>query len=279
MNGQIVQAVALVCHGNAVLRGMHPPTFWPTNSTAQFCDRIRFVRFARKWLGGWRSRTVASAPDEWFVQMRQNEKRSLFLSHSPSSDSRLSDRLSSAFVGGGGNWLIEAAGPDTRAHLWAARWTVWNKKAPDRRIWRVEYGMVGEGKSSQPQARLEEIQRELTEALHEIRNFALEVKADSFADCFSRALEALHSEGSKRSGYHKDLAPEGVLSTRAVSCLDACQSAWVFGGMGSWNDLGLEGETQGRYEQVSDRLFKALNATIVAAANDSAVAPELQGRP
>jgi hypothetical protein len=49
--------------------------------------------------------------------------------------------------------------------------------------------------------------------------------------------------------------------------------------MGSWNDLGLEGETQGRYEQVSDRLFKALNATIVAAANDSAVAPELQGRP
>ena len=169
MNGQIAQAAALVCHGNAVLRGMHPPTFWPTNSTAQFCDRIRFVRFARKWLGGWRSKTVASAPDEWFVQMRQNEKRSLFLSHSPSSDSRLSDRLSSAFVGGGGNWLIEAAGPDTRAHLWAARWTVWNKKAPDRRIWRVEYGMVGEGKSSQPQARLEEIQRELTEALDEIR--------------------------------------------------------------------------------------------------------------
>jgi len=279
MNGPIAQAVALVCHGNAVLRGLQPATFWPTNSTAQFCDRISFVRLARKWLGGWRTEGVASTADEWFVELRRSNKRSLFLSHSPSGDSRLSDRLSSAFVGGGGSWLIEVVGPGMKTHLWAGRWTVWNKKAPQQRIWRVEYGMLGEGKSSQPKTRLEEIERELTGSLEEIRNFALELKLDPFTDCFVRALEALQSEGGKRSGYHKDLAPEGVLSTRAASCLDACQSAWVFGGMGSWNDLGFEGATQGRYQQASDRLYNELNAAIVAAANDSAVASESQGRP
>ena len=270
MNGQIAQAVALVCHGNAVLRGMHSPPFWPTNSTAQFCDRISFGRFVRKWLGGWRTETVASTPDEWFVQMRQNKTPSLFLSHSPSSDSRFGDRITSAFVGGGGSWLIEAVGPDSRAHLWAARWSVWNKKAPERRIWRVEYGIIGESKLSRLQPPLEDIQRELTGALEEIRDFALEQKLDNFTDCFDRALEALRSEGSKRFGYHKDLAPEGAMSSRAASCLDACQSAWVFGGMGSWNDLGFEGAIQGRYQQVSDRLFNVLNAAIVAASNDSA---------
>ena len=249
---------------------MHPPAFWPTNSTAEFCDRISFGRLARKWLGGWRTETIASTPDQWFAQTRQNKTRSLFLSHSPSGDSRFGDRMTSAFVGGGGIWLIEAVGPEANSHLWAARWTVRNKKAPDRRIWRVEYGILGESKSSRLQPPLEDVQRELTVALEEIRDFALEQKLDNFTNCFDRALEALRSEGSKRFGYHKDLAPEGALSSRAASCLDACQSAWVFGGMGSWNDLGFEGAIQGRYQQVSDRLFNVLNAAIVAAANDSA---------
>jgi len=32
--------------------------------------------------------------------------------------------------------------------------------------------------------------------------------------------------------------------------LDAIRSAWVFGGMGSWNDLGFEGDAEREYEEV-----------------------------
>ena len=36
----------------------------------------------------------------------------------------------------------------------------------------------------------------------------------------------------------------------------ACEAAWVFGGMGSWNDLGFQGEDQQTYERLSHRLFQ-----------------------
>ncbi len=51
--------------------------------------------------------------------------------------------------------------------------------------------------------------------------------------------------------------------------LAACQKAWVFGGMGSWNDMGFDGEDQKDYVRLSEALFQALNAAIVAAANAS----------
>ena len=62
---------------------------------------------------------------------------------------------------------------------------------------------------------------------------------------------------------------DGVTPQLETCLLDACQSAWVFGGMGSWNDLGFEGPEQTEYDRVSERLFTALNETIQSAANAS----------
>jgi hypothetical protein len=53
--------------------------------------------------------------------------------------------------------------------------------------------------------------------------------------------------------------------------LKAAMSAWVFGGMGSWNDMGFPGETQKEYEQVSDKLFDLLNESMEAAATSSMI--------
>jgi hypothetical protein len=55
--------------------------------------------------------------------------------------------------------------------------------------------------------------------------------------------------------------------------LDAVQSASVFGEMGSWNDLGFDGDAQAKYEEVSARLYAALNDAICAAANESDAPP------
>jgi hypothetical protein len=72
--------------------------------------------------------------------------------------------------------------------------------------------------------------------------------------------------------FHEDLAPDGGLPPLAVSLLDACQSAWVFGGMGSWNDLAFQGDVQAEYDRTSERLFLALAQVIRAAANASSIA-------
>jgi hypothetical protein len=65
------------------------------------------------------------------------------------------------------------------------------------------------------------------------------------------------------------LAPDGCLTPLAIWLLDACQSAWVFGGMGSWNDMAFQGEVQVEYVRMSERLFLTLNEAIQAAANTS----------
>ncbi|HEV2282942.1 MAG TPA: hypothetical protein VGX75_11215 [bacterium] len=54
--------------------------------------------------------------------------------------------------------------------------------------------------------------------------------------------------------------------------LDACQSAWVFGGTGSWNDLAFDGAVQVEYAQTTERLVLTTCDAIQAAANASLAA-------
>jgi hypothetical protein len=58
----------------------------------------------------------------------------------------------------------------------------------------------------------------------------------------------------------------GRFDARSV-LISPAQAAWVFGGMGSWNDQGFDGQTQDRYERLSENLYKLLNRVIVTAAN------------
>lgn len=90
-----------------------------------------------------------------------------------------------------------------------------------------------------------------------------------FTQCFAEALDTLDSAGANLHGYHKDLAPAGYLPQHARTVLDACQKAWVFGEMGSWNDMGFDGADQVEYARVSDQLFQHLNEAISAGSNES----------
>ena len=120
-------------------------------------------------------------------------------------------------------------------------------------------------------ADLASAQRRFRSALSEIHTFSEKHGCEGFTACFARAIETLDSNGEKRHGYHKDLVVKGVTSGLAEGLLDAAQSAWVFGGMGSWNDMGFEGADQIEYERVSQQLFAVLNDTIQLAANASCV--------
>ncbi len=109
-------------------------------------------------------------------------------------------------------------------------------------------------------------------ALADIHQFSERQNCGGFTAGFSKAIETLDSGGEKRHGYHQDLAPDGCLPPLAMRLLDACQSAWVFGGMGSWNDMAFDGEVQVEYDRTSKQLFLILNEVIQAAANASCAA-------
>jgi hypothetical protein len=64
----------------------------------------------------------------------------------------------------------------------------------------------------------------------------------------------------------RDLLPAAYPA--AARMLSATASAaWVFGGMGSWNDLSFQGPLREQYERVSEDLYLAALDALVAATN------------
>lgn len=270
MNGPIAQIVALICYGNAFLQGVDVCEFFPKNSTCVFCDRITFVTVEKSFLGKPKEKEVAKTPEEWFKFLRLSGALGIRLSRTPQNDPNISDRMSAGFISGGGTWSMEVLFPQNRSQFWIARWEVWNQDAPEQRIWRVTYGRVSEGVTTPSKAAdLQNTTEALEKALRDIHAFSTKQKIEGFTQCFADALDTLESEGKNLHGYHKDLAPTSYLLSPAKTILDACQKAWVFGGMGSWNDMGFDGDDQKEYERVSEELFRAVNQAISEAANQS----------
>lgn len=272
MLGTTAQLVALACHFNGRARGMPADAFFPSNSTCKFCEYIRFVRRRSGWSGKSTSwQTCASSPDAW-LSREPKPGRSALILHQRIDDPRISDRMSAGFVGGGGRWLlITTSGASSDA--WEPASEVGNRDAADQRIWRVSYGLVAENSRielprTQP---LDLLHASLRTSLEEILAFAERNQIEGFAGCFRKAITCLSAEDPFELVFHKDLAPAGLLDLPAKQMLAACQAAWVFGGMGSWNDMGFEGEEQVVYERVSEKLFTQLNACICAGTNSAAV--------
>lgn len=272
MNGPLAQIVALTCHANAFLRGMPVHEFFPGNSTCTFCDWVKFVAVSKTLFGKSREIAVAANPNEWFQHLKSSGTLGVRLSCTPQNQPGISDRMSAAFVGGGGTWAMETVRERGKSGFWLPRWQVWNQKAPERRIWRVDYGRVSEAASGGSINRdLELVQKQFRSALSEIHTFSEKHGCEGFTACFARAIETLDSNGEKRHGHHSDLVVRGVVPNLAEGLLDAAQSAWVFGGMGSWNDMGFVGADQIDYDRVSQQLFAVLNETIQLAANASCI--------
>jgi len=270
MNGPIAQIVALTCHGNAILSGQPGLPFLPANSTCQFSERVTFVTLGKSLLGKLNETKLADSPEAWFSYLKAGEALGIRLWRAPQNDPGFSDRMSAGLVGGGGTWTMEILLPGDTSERWVARWEVGSRDAPDQRIWRVTYGRVSKGKSNHAKVcELPEAIHALEESLKEVRAFSAKQKLEVFRKRFEEALDTIETKGRNRHGYHQDLAPTGFLLEEAAVLLDACQTAWVFGGMGSWNDLWFEGEDQGIYERVSERLFEAVNAGIEQAATSS----------
>ena len=86
-----------------------------------------------------------------------------------------------------------------------------------------------------------------------------------WAEYFERALLSPEAGDPIDAGWTRSHA-----STRPIAhrLLAMASSAWAFGGMGSWNDLGFATtEANDEYEAVSRDLYAAIMDAVVAAVN------------
>lgn len=208
----------------------------------------------------------AETPDAWFGWLAAAGTQAVTLAWVPSEKSMAPDRMLAGFVGGGGTWFVRTSHARQAPLVWHANWSFSRPPAPQQGAWTVSYCTVPYAAALPAAAGLQQVHEQLTEALTEIHAFAQAHDCGSFAECFSQALDALSTHS--RHGYHRDLAPDGVLDATAAAILDACESAWVFAGMGSWNDLSFKGREQEDYDRLSERLFQVLIGAIRSAVND-----------
>jgi hypothetical protein len=271
MIGPVAHLVALACHFNAKSRGYAGVNLGPTHSTQHFCEYVRFLRRPPDWNGQPDAWAITDQnPDSWLAHQTHTTRRA-WLTWQSANHPTVPDRYSAAFVGGGGKWQLHTGSPD-RAEVWEGYWRVGNPQAPERRIWQVNYVLQAETAVSPEQAHsLEQIAAEFAGTLDELIHFCEGKEyTEPFANAFRNARTLLESRDPIASVHHNDLAPAGILSQRAQQLLAAAQPASVFGGMGSWNDIGFEGEDQEVYNRLSEALFKVLNEAIRAAANSTA---------
>ncbi|MCW4468556.1 hypothetical protein OGH69_06255 [Flavobacterium sp. MFBS3-15] len=271
MTGTLAQIIALVSYGNAYLeKGEIGESFSDTNSTFTFCNKVDFRTFTKGFLSKTpKEEVVADNPEEWFAYMKQSGCRKLALYYQSSEDQGLAkDHQLAGFIGGGGTWYIEAV-YDKYSNYWASRWEVTRKGAEDNRIWSVSYGMVSGKQATHDLLIDREITKEkLGETLEDIAAFAKSRELGNWAAIFERATAALDSPVPGESYYHKDLFPEGHYDLLSQQLLSGAGSAWVFGGMGSWNDLGFDNdEDNHRYNALSGKLYSMINMSIVAGVN------------
>ena len=264
MQHSISQVAALVVHGNAFLRGDDVPGFWPGNSTYRFCETVSFVTFSA--LG---PHAYAPDPLRWFEQLRADGVLGLRLRYGASPLSRISDRMSVALMGGGGSWIVETVKHGSLDE-WRSEWKLGDRDHPQKKIWHVTYGRTREdGPLVAPRPGQSSVRGELTSTLAAVSQFAWRKELDAFARLFDQALQALQSDDPLAGQFHSDLAPAAALGLPSRQLLGAASAAWVFGGMGSWNDLGFEGVDGRTYEALSERLFAAIVRAIVEGANGS----------
>lgn len=269
MQTSLAQMVALTCYGNAALRGVRTVGFPPTHSTCQFCEHIQFIATAKVADGLSHVEMSAENPDDWMDGLHRRGILGLRLHQHAQNQPRISERNASAMVGGGRLWRVEALRGNETSEFWLSKWEVGNHQTADHRIWRVTYTLceVSPTAAFTPRS-LDSLAADLRTALNDIRAFAEANNCGNFVRCFDDALHVL-DDPQADIGYHKDLFPHGTLLPRAQSLLNAAQAAWVFGGMGSWNDLSFDGQSKMDYEWVSRRLLNLLNDAVEAAATSS----------
>ncbi|MCW5690663.1 MAG: hypothetical protein KIT76_19120 [Pseudolabrys sp.] len=267
MNGELFQLVALACDVNAGLAGSKRPI--ADHVAYRFCRSISFATLEEKPSGEWQETIIAAAPDSWIESLVEKRAVGAALSLGPREDEPLAERVATAFAGGGSDWALEIDLPGNIRQKWIARWETGEPDASGERIWRVTYGCIetSAGPPRQPPD-LAAASDDLERALVAVRSFAMQQgHLDNFVETFDTALKCLTAPPG-RPAYPLDTYMH-ILTPHAANVLQAAECAWVFGGMGSWNDMGFDGAADVEYRSVSDGLYVAINGAILTAVNSS----------
>lgn len=264
MNGELSQLVALCSAANGALTDAVIGPIYPDHSVFKFCNSVRFVDLKKGLLGKSREVERHKNPNDWLRSLQNTQALRVWLTFATAGNIDAPVHQLAAFAGGGGNWQIVLA-TDAATELWMSRWEVTDQNASDSRIWGVTYGCVGKSNhgSPAPVADLDAAASRLQSVLTDTRDFADKHELPSWSEWFQRALDCTNPSKPITFPDYIDFIYLDSYPEIAQRLLAAAYNGWVFGGMGSWNDLYFEPNSENdRYNELSAELFAAINDAI-----------------
>ena len=265
MNGELVQCIAIAAHGNYVLhKGVFAyPELSITNSTFKYVSSVTFSRYRDE--NQRRGTPVASTVTDWFKYLHSVGVKRLWNIAFKWERQDFTEYQAAAFVGGAAR-AIQTNLPKG-FEVWYPAWTAGN--TPDK-PWSVEYrGLMSAHSHAVTVSDLAGAKMKLRKAITRAEGFAKspKTKAADWAEGFARALKLLDSP-TPVPPVHADMLPAEGYSLEARQILAAATQAHVFGGMGSWNDMGFrDDKLQSEYHSVSRELYEAIKLATVMAPN------------
>jgi len=263
VHGELAQLIAISAHGSAWLAGRSgdaPPGLQQANSTFQYVRQVQF-ELERSLL---RKPVVQSDLVGWLAEARRRGVTRLWLAVPGGSE--LPDRHLIS-VAGTATWFAVATANDRPIEVWRPSWAVGDPDAPDRRIWDVTYHGRRSTEIAPAHVNPAAAMDRLTAAIRDAESFAAAEGMDEWAAIFGAALRLVDATDPVPP-YHPDMFPPTAFGRSARHLLATATRAFVFGGMGSWNDLGFESaDSNSAYERVSSALYDAVLQAFIAAVN------------
>jgi hypothetical protein len=275
MNGELAQIVALVAHGNMFLND--PPIERPesllSNSTFQFVQSVHFNRYASR--DDKEGAPVAQSVGDWLKALRAGGVRQLRYVAYRWGRPDMPERVADSFSGG----VSRSIQTPTNGgfECW---YPLWRHADRPEKPWDVEYRALTFPYDSAQVPPMATCRQALQRSLHAAQTFAhrRDVNQAGWADVFGQALQLLDSP-DPTPPYHTDLLPVHGYGLDARQIMSACIRAWVFGGMGSWNDMTFgNAAVQREYNAVSDDLYDSIKLAVVGVANSFAVPSQYLGK-
>lgn len=266
MNGQLAALMALALHGNACLCDPEAPapSLLQGNSAFRHVNSLAIVDQRGRWRP---QQLVFTDTAEWYEHLRSEKVSRLSLLDAHAGGG-VADEVA-ASVANGIRWALSATSRRGR-RSWGAAWTVTDRDAPDQRVWAVRLEHDAAASTSvvaAPGVNL--ASAALDHALEDVAAFAQGHGLGNWRDRFEEARAVLHSVDPVLPA-HADLAPPGSLSLRRARLLASAMTAWVFGGMGSWHDIGLDDlHAQGELARGTHRLYEAIMDSLLAVTNSA----------
>ncbi|CAG1016793.1 hypothetical protein ANAEL_05837 [Anaerolineales bacterium] len=261
MNGELAQIVSLVTHGNAYLNGENVDL--STNSTFQYVSAVKFARY--KSNQDKQGVEIASNVSDWFSFLRSIKATRLWNIAFGWQRQDIPEHAADAFSGGVPR-AIQADLP-RGFELWYPQWKT---SGNDKKPWLVEYrSLMFPNSHALPAQKLNGVKNQLRQAISQAQKFAnrSDVNENNWCAWFTKSLEILDSS-SPIAPFHPDMLPDKGFSLEARQVLASAVQSYVFGGMGSWNDLGFEKpETQKEYEKITRKLYEAVKFSITMSSN------------